>query len=118
MLVVEDEEAVRRIARISLEMHGYRVIEAAGGDEARRWAANYAGPIHLVLTDVVMAEMSGRDVEDLLRALRPSIKVLFMSGYTDDAVVRHGVLDATDHFLQKPFTPVSLASKVRAILDE
>ena len=117
VLVVEDEEAVRRVARISLEMHGYRVIEAAGGDEARRWAANYAGPIHLVLTDVVMAEMSGRDVADLLRALRPNIKILFMSGYTDDAVVRHGVLEATDDFLQKPFTPVSLASKVRAILD-
>ncbi len=81
-------------------------------------AALHDGPIHLVVTDVVMAEMSGRDVADLLRALRPGIRVLFMSGYTDDAVVRHGVLDATDQFLQKPFTPHTLARRVRAVLDE
>jgi len=118
VLIVEDEDAVRRVARTALEMHGYRVIDASGGDEARRLAARHEGPIHLVVTDVVMAEMSGRDVADLLRALRPGIRVLFMSGYTDDAVVRHGVLDATDHFLQKPFTPQTLARRVRAVLDE
>ena len=118
ILLVDDDAAVRRIARISLETQGYRVLEAGGGAEAIRVASEYAGVIHLLMTDVVMPAMSGRQLADALHSSRSGLKVLFMSGYTDDAVMRHGILEGTKHFLQKPFAPLGIAKKVRAVLDE
>jgi two-component system cell cycle sensor histidine kinase/response regulator CckA len=117
VLVVEDEEAVRRLACRALEAQGYTVLSAAGAREAIRLCEEHAGKIHLMLTDVVMPGVSGRDLARSAAAIRPSLKVLFMSGYTDDAIVHHGVLDAGTPFLQKPFTPCSLAQKVRWVLD-
>ncbi len=118
ILLVEDEEGVRKIARISLETQGYKVLEAASGTDAIQRATQHSGPIHLVITDVVMPEMGGGKLAEVLRSRHPGLKVLFMSGYTDDAVIRHGVMGGTDAFLQKPFTPLGLAKKVRAMLDE
>jgi PAS domain S-box-containing protein len=117
VLVVEDEEAVRRLACHVLESCGYRVLEASHGEGAIAVAGGHAGPIHLLVTDVVMPGLGGRVVAERVAGLKPGIKVLFMSGYTDDAVVRHGVLAAEMAFLQKPFSPSSLARKVRAVLD-
>ncbi|MGZ6970751.1 MAG: response regulator, partial [Thermoanaerobaculia bacterium] len=87
------------------------------GDVALQVARSETGPIHLVVTDVVMPGMNGRELWDRLKVLRPDSRVLFMSGYTDDAIARHGVLEAGIAFLQKPFTPLSLAQKVREVLD-
>jgi nitrogen-specific signal transduction histidine kinase len=117
ILLVEDEPAVRRLARLSLEAHGYTVLEAGNGPEAIRVAEGHAGPIDLMVTDVVMPGMGGRQVAEQLRVSRPGLKVLYVSGYTDDAVVRHGIVAANDAFLQKPFTPLALARKVRSVLD-
>ena len=117
IFVVEDEEAVRRLACRALEGRGYKTLLAAGADEALRVCEGYAGEIHLMLTDVVLPLVSGRELARRVAALRPRMKVLFMSGYTDDAIVQHGVLDAGTPFLQKPFTPRSLAEKVREVLD-
>eukprot|EP00456_Euglypha_rotunda_P059495 TRINITY_DN496_c1_g2_i1.p1 TRINITY_DN496_c1_g2~~TRINITY_DN496_c1_g2_i1.p1 ORF type:complete len:1455 (+),score=354.03 TRINITY_DN496_c1_g2_i1:10962-15326(+) len=117
VLLVEDDQAVRTIARISLQTQGYTVLEADGGPEAIRQAETYRGEIHLLVTDVVMPEMGGRQLLDAVRQHRPALKVLFMSGYTDDAVLLHGVIEATDAFIQKPFTPLSLARKVRDVMN-
>jgi two-component system, cell cycle sensor histidine kinase and response regulator CckA len=117
VFLVEDEAGVRKFARLALETQGYTVLEAACGQDALRVANGYAGPIHLLMTDVVMPRMGGREVAEALRARHPGLKVLFVSGYTDDAVVRHGIVDATDAFLQKPFAPLALARKVREVLD-
>jgi CheY-like chemotaxis protein len=117
VLLVEDEEQVRKIAKLTLETHRYKVLEASNGQEATTVAEAHRGPIHLVITDVVMPEMSGRQLAEHLRQHQQGLKVLFMSGYTDDAVVRHGVSEATDAFLQKPFSPLELARKVREVLD-
>jgi two-component system cell cycle sensor histidine kinase/response regulator CckA len=118
VLLVEDDESVRNLARIVLRASGYFVLEARHGGEAVRLAQEYAGPIHLVVSDVVMPEVGGRLLAERLAALRPDVKVLFVSGYTDDAVVRHGVLEAEVAFLQKPFSPAALAAKVREVLDQ
>ncbi len=118
VLVVEDDNEVRRLARIALAVQGYTVLEAASGAEAAQVAATHAGPIHLLLTDVVMPGQGGREVAEAIRARCPGVKVLYMSGYTDDAVLRHGVREATDAFLHKPFTALGLARQVRAVLDE
>jgi PAS domain S-box-containing protein len=118
VLVAEDEDAVRRMSRMVLELEGYTVLDAGTGTEALRIAEGYSGPIHLLLTDVVMPDLGGRDLADAVRARRPEVKVLYMSGYTDDAVVRRGVSEAVDAFLQKPFTSLALTRKVRAVLDE
>jgi CheY-like chemotaxis protein len=117
ILLVEDEEAVRKITRILLQMQGYRVLEADGGAAAIRQAETHPGEIHLLVSDVVMPEMGGRQLLDAVRRLRPGVRVLFMSGYTDDAVLLHGVLETTDAFIQKPFTPQSLAKKVREVIN-
>jgi two-component system, cell cycle sensor histidine kinase and response regulator CckA len=117
ILVVEDADAVRDLASVSLRMHGYRVLTAVDGDDALRVVSNHHGPLHLVITDVVMPRVSGPPLVERLRAETPGLAVLFMSGYTDDAVVRHGLIEAGMNFLQKPYTPLALAKKVRQVLD-
>ena len=117
VLLAEDDDTVRRFTKFALEAQGYAVLEGANGAEAVRLAADHPGPIHLLVTDVVMPGMGGRELAETLRATNPALKVLYVSGYTDDAVVRHGIVEATDAFLQKPFTPLALARKVRAVLD-
>jgi len=117
VLVAEDVTAVRAVTREMLRRYGYTVLEAADGATALEVAANFKEPIHLLLTDVVMPDLNGRDLAARLQAARADLKVLFMSGYTDDAVVRHGILQQGIAYLQKPFTPESLARKVRTVLD-
>jgi PAS domain S-box-containing protein len=117
VLAVEDEDAVRRIVRIALESTGYRVLEARSGPEALVAAARHGGKIDLVLTDVVMPEMSGRELAERIRKEKPGIRILYMSGYTDDAIMRHGIVESGVAFLQKPFSPLVLARKVREVLD-
>jgi signal transduction histidine kinase/ActR/RegA family two-component response regulator len=118
VLLVEDEAPVRGLAVRVLRNQGYRVLEAANGQEALSVAGEHAGEkIHLLLTDVVMPQMGGKELTDRLKALRPEIKVVFTSGYTDNAIVRHGVLEPGTDFLQKPFSPAALAQKVREVLD-
>ncbi len=118
ILLVEDEEGVRKLARHALELAGYRVLEAADGVEGMSVAENHPGPIDLLVTDVVMPEMGGRQLADHLTVVRSGIKVLFLSGYTDDMVVRHGVLGSEIDFLQKPFTASVLTARVREVLDQ
>ena len=117
ILLVEDEPNVRQIARMSLEAQGYRVLEAGSGSEAIDLFETTEEPIHLVITDVIMPEMSGHELSERLRQRNPEVKVLYMSGYTDDAIVRHGVIEEKERFLQKPFSPATLAHKVRSILE-
>ncbi len=117
VLLVEDEEVVRGLATHILEDAGYKVLAARGGAEAIKLCTQPAEQIDLLLTDVVMPETSGKEVADRVTALRPHTKVLFMSGYTDQAIVHHGVLDSNVEFIQKPFTPLGLSKKVREVLD-
>jgi two-component system, cell cycle sensor histidine kinase and response regulator CckA len=116
VLLVEDEGAVRNLACRVLRERGYKVIEAGNGMDAIRLAGEYAGEIHLVLTDVVMPGMSGSVLVSQMQAARPGIKALYVSGYTDNAIVHHGILDSEVAFLEKPFSPGRLASKVREVL--
>ncbi len=108
---------MRALARHILTTCGYTVLEAADGREAVRVADQHPGRIDLVVSDVVMPYLGGRQLVERLAAVKPRTKVLFLSGYTEDAVVRHGVLEAEYAFLQKPFTPTALAQKVREVLD-
>jgi CheY-like chemotaxis protein len=117
VLLVEDEDGVRALARCILTGCGYRVLEAVEGDEAVRVATGHSQPIHLLISDVVMPGLGGRMVADRVSELHPEAHVLFVSGYTDDAVVRHGVSHQEVNFLQKPFSPIALAYKVREVLD-
>jgi CheY-like chemotaxis protein len=117
VLVVEDEETVRNLIQKVLKANGYTVLVAGSGSEAERVAAQHAGPIHLLMTDVVLPGLNGLQVAQLLTAARPGIRVLYFSGYTDNAVVRHGMLEPGVAFLQKPFTPAVLGRKVREVLD-
>ncbi len=117
VLVVEDEAPVRSVARQVLERHGYTVLEAPSAEAALDIATRYSGAIHLLLTDVVMPGLNGRELATRLADLRPDARVIFMSGYTDDAVTRHGVLEPGSAYVQKPFTPDAIARKVREVLD-
>jgi len=117
ILLAEDQEQVRAVAHSILRRHGYHAIVAQNAGEALLLCEAHTGPIHLLLTDVVMPHLSGADLAKRIAVTRPETKVLFMSGYTDDSVVRHGVLEDGVAFLQKPFTPESLARKVREVLD-
>jgi len=116
ILFVEDEQSVRELVRDYLTGAGYKVLEAHDGIQALEVAAKHAGPIHLLISDVVMPHMSGRELAVRLVSKRPELKVLFISGYTDDTVVRHGVLEGDMAFLQKPFNLKSLAQRIREVL--
>jgi two-component system cell cycle sensor histidine kinase/response regulator CckA len=117
VLVVEDEEQVRAVVLSILKRHGYKVISAQHAGEALLLCERHPGTIDLLLTDVVMPHMSGPELAKRLAATRPGMKVLYMSGYADDSIVRHGVLETNAAFLQKPITPAALARKVREVLD-
>jgi CheY-like chemotaxis protein len=119
ILLVEDEEMVRKLACTILQKNGYKVLEAPNGEEALRIVQGQNGnPIHLMVTDVVMPGMSGRQLADRLERLRPEMKILYISGYTDNAIVHHGVLEKGIDYIQKPFTIEGLARKVREVLDK
>ena len=117
ILLVEDEEGIRSLVLGILQARGYTVLEAGRPHEALEISKKFDGPIHLLFTDVVMPQMSGREVAEQISAARPNTKVLYMSGYTDHAIAHHGVLNPGVPFLQKPFTPEALTQKVREVLD-
>jgi nitrogen-specific signal transduction histidine kinase len=117
VLLVEDEPAVRLLARSGLEEYGYTILEAGDGEAALRLCQDYAATIDLLVTDVVMPRMGGRELADRLTALRPRLKVLFVSGHMNDKVIWHGIHEASVAFLGKPYTPIVLARKIREVLD-
>ena len=117
ILVAEDQLGVRALIRSALARCGYRVLLASDGEQALQMARAHGHPIHLLLTDVVMPVMGGRELSQQLRLTHPETRVLYMSGYTDDAVIRHGVLEPHTAFLEKPFVPQALARKIRQVLD-
>jgi CheY-like chemotaxis protein len=118
VLLVEDETAIRKMGQMMLERLGYRVVAAATPSEALRLAEEHADAMELLITDVVMPEMNGRDLANRLHSLYPAIKILFMSGYTADVIAHRGVLDEGMQFIQKPFSMADLGLKVRAVLDQ
>jgi PAS domain S-box-containing protein len=118
ILLAEDDEGVRALTRMVLESRGYKVLEARHGEEAVRMGSSHPGKIDLAMTDLIMPGLSGRNLVQQLQKIRPGIKVLFMSGYLDDALAKHGILESGLPFLQKPFTPDVLTTKVREVLDE
>jgi len=117
ILLVEDEAALRAMVQGILIAHGYKVLEAANGMEALILSKQYSDPIHLLLSDVVMPQMSGRELAERMTCFRPAMKVLYVSGYTDEVIVHNGMLGLSTDFLQKPFTPAALARKIREVLD-
>jgi two-component system, cell cycle sensor histidine kinase and response regulator CckA len=118
LLVVEDEQSVRHLARGVLEAQGYKVLTASNGQDALHVAREHKGsPIRLVVTDVIMPLMGGKVMAEWLETTYPDLKILFTSGYTDDAIAQHGVLEPGVAFLPKPYTPAALARKVRKMLD-
>jgi PAS domain S-box-containing protein len=117
ILFVEDEESVRELVRDYLRANGYRVLEAVDGMQALEIAAAHKGAIHLLVTDVVMPRLSGRELATRLSSERPGLRILYISGYTDDSIFRHGVLEGGVAFLQKPFNLKSIAEKIREVLD-
>jgi two-component system cell cycle sensor histidine kinase/response regulator CckA len=117
VLVAEDEQRVLRLVAKTLRQKGYTVIEARGGVEALAICRAHEGPIDLLVTDVVMPKLGGRELAAAIKAYRPQIKTLFMSGYAENSIVHHGVLEDGISFLAKPFTPDTMALKVRAVLD-
>jgi CheY-like chemotaxis protein len=118
ILLAEDETPLRKLTALTLERLGYTVYKAENGEEALKLAAEHGDVIDLLVTDVVMPGMSGRELADALHAQRPELRVLYLSGYTDDAVVRNGVRQAEVSFLQKPFRLNALAVKLRETLDQ
>jgi len=117
VLVVEDDPQVRQVTLKALRAAGYQVLAAGRGEEALALLRGHQGEVDLVVSDVVMPGMSGREVADALRVLRPGLQVLFVSGYTQDAIAHHGVLEEGVELLEKPFTPATLLARVRALLD-
>jgi CheY-like chemotaxis protein len=118
ILLVEDEDGVRELAKEVLLDHGYTILEAKYGSEALQICTEYEGPIHLLLTDMIMPQgMSGRLLSEKAKKLLPGIKLLYVSGYIDDVILNHGFLDSSVPFLQKPFDPFDLLNKVREVLD-
>jgi DNA-binding NtrC family response regulator len=117
ILLVEDDDQVRTVAVGILRRSGYHVIEARSAGEALLHAERHPGMIHMLLSDVVMPHMSGPELARRLASARPDMKVVCMSGYTDESIVRHGVLEAPFAFIQKPLTPEALTRKVRDVLD-
>jgi CheY-like chemotaxis protein len=117
ILLVEDDENVRDLARNVLQSHGYTILEARNGQEALLVSKHHPGPMHLLLTDVVMPGISGEQLAKLLTQARPDLKTLFMSGYTNNSIMQRGVLEPGIAFLQKPFSPTDLAGQVRQVLD-
>ena len=117
VLLVEDDLTVRELVNRLLTQHGYIVLMASSGAEALYLAQQHSGEIRLLLTDVVMPGLSGAALAEQLTEIQPALKVLFMSGYTNDAILHHGVLEPGISFLQKPFGPADLLRKVRAVLD-
>jgi len=117
ILLAEDEESVRQLVRQCLESNGYTVLEARDGVEALPIAERHKRAIHLLLADVVMSPIHGRSLAQCLMRLRPNMKVLYISAYTGDDIVRHGVLDRGTPFLPKPFTMEALLRKVREVLE-
>jgi CheY-like chemotaxis protein len=118
ILVVEDDKEVRNLTVRILKRQGYTVLDGSYGDEAFSVCRQHKGPIHLLLTDVVMPGMDGRALSESLSQLHPEMKVLYMSGYTDDAIVHHGVMEKGMNYIQKPFTVNGLTKKVRELLDK
>jgi two-component system cell cycle sensor histidine kinase/response regulator CckA len=118
ILLVEDEPSLLELNKLMLETQGYLVLAAGTPGEALRLAAEYDGEIHLLLTDVVMPEMNGRDLAGEMLCLSPHLECLFTSGYTANVIAHHGVLDEGVHFIQKPFSRRDLAVKVRKVLDQ
>jgi DNA-binding NtrC family response regulator len=116
VLLVEDEESVRQLVRETLTLKGYRVVEAENGEAGLAAAAQHKGKIDLVITDVVMPGMGGRELVKQLAQVRPEAKVLYLSGYTEDAIVSEGTIESGTAFLQKPFTLQNLSRKVREVL--
>src|SRR5207237_3754219 len=116
ILLVEDEEFVRKMIRSILERNGYRVLEANDASTALKVSADHEGPIHLLLTDVVMPKMSGRELAEKLLQSRPEAKLIFMSGYTEHAILHQAAIQRGAEILQKPFSPHALARKIRDIL--
>jgi CheY-like chemotaxis protein len=117
VLLVEDEDAVRSLASTILKSHGYKVLEARSGEEAIALSRKHSGPIDALVTDVIMPHMSGREVAEAVQRIRKDIRVLYISGYTDDVISHHGVLTPGTAFLQKPFSPEGLATKVHDLLN-
>jgi CheY-like chemotaxis protein len=117
ILLVEDENTLRNITRQYLTKQGYTVLEANNGVAAMQLSATHPGPIHLLLTDVIMPGMNGRELADRLTSVRPETRVVYMSGYTENAIGHNGVLEAGTNLLQKPFTLPALKAKVREVLD-
>lgn len=118
ILVVEDEENVRSIIQRTLEIYGYTILEAASGTQGLELFRQQAEKIDMILTDVVMPEMSGRELVEKASEIKPGIRILYMSGYTDDAIVRHGILETGMSFINKPFQAIDLLQKIRSILSE
>jgi CheY-like chemotaxis protein len=117
VLLVEDDEAVRALFRRILQAKGYTVLESREGSDALRVCEKHVGPVHLLVADVVMPLMTGRQLVDRLLLLRPTMKVLYLSGHSDSVLLRHGVTEAGVPCLRKPLAPDDLARKVREILN-
>ena len=117
VLVVEDDTEVRRLIREILSARGYRVLESTKGEDAVRMVRSFADPVHLVVADVILPETSGPEVVRRVKEWKPGIRALYISGYTHDAVLRHGLMESGVTFLSKPFLPEALARKVREVLD-